>query len=107
MTVFGKSKFTSHPLLNVRYVLVFHVLTLNFLFASRFICDNCHKARGTKRKDNPHTAKRLPTSTLGKYIEARVNNFLKKKEAHAGDVHIRVVFSGDKQVEVKPLMKAR
>ena len=73
----------------------------------RFICDNCHKSRGTKRKENTFTAKRLPTSTLGKYIETRVNNFLKKKEANAGDVRIRVVFSGDKTVEVKPMMKAR
>merc|ERR1719412_2506469 len=70
-----------------------------------FKCDGCHKAGGTNRKDNKYTAKKLQTTRLGNYIETRVNNFLRKKEADAGDVHIRVVFSGDKQVEVKPGMK--
>ena len=37
----------------------------------------------------------------------RVNNFLRKKEADSGDVHIRVVFSGDKHVEVKNGMLKR
>jgi len=72
-----------------------------------FKCDGCHAAAGTKRKDNRFTAKRLPTTRLGTYIETRVNNYLRKKEADAGDVHIRVVFSGDKHVEVKPGMKSR
>merc|ERR1719210_2455691 len=72
-----------------------------------FKCDGCHKAAGTSRKENRFTAKRLQTTRLGNYIETRVNNFLRKKEADAGDVHIRVVFSGDKQVEVKPGMKHR
>jgi E1A/CREB-binding protein len=36
-----------------------------------------------------------------------VNNFLKKKEAGAGEVFIRVVSSSDKIVEVKPGMKSR
>ena len=73
----------------------------------RFKCDACHKAAGTNRKDNKYTAKKLQTTRLGSYIETRVNNFLRKKEADSGDVHIRVVFSGDKQVEVKPGMKNR
>jgi len=72
-----------------------------------FKCDGCHKTTGTSRKENRFTAKRLQTTRLGSYIETRVNNFLRKKEADAGDVHIRVVFSGDKQVEVKPGMKHR
>jgi len=72
-----------------------------------FKCEGCHKSAGTTRKENRYTAKRLQTTRLGSYIETRVNNFLRKKEADAGDVHIRVVFSGDKQVEVKPGMKHR
>lgn len=49
----------------------------------------------------------LPSTKLGTYIENRVNNFLKKKDAGAGEVTIRVVSSVDKMVEVKPGMKAR
>ena len=57
--------------------------------------------------DNRFTAKRLPTTRLGNFIETRVNNFLRKKEAESGEVYIRVVFSGDKTVEVKNGMKKR
>ncbi len=71
------------------------------------MCDNCHKLRNTKRAENRYSAKRLPVTRLGSYIETRVNNFLRKKEADAGEVYIRVVFSGDKTVEVKPGMKKR
>ena len=71
------------------------------------MCANCHKTRATKRNDNRFTAKRLPTTRLGTFIETRVNNFLRKKEAESGEVYIRVVFSGDKTVEVKNGMKKR
>lgn len=36
-----------------------------------------------------------------------MNNFLKKKEAGAGEVYIRVVSSSEKVVEVKPGMRNR
>ena len=85
---------------------IFIMISYSLLF-SRFKCEGCHKAAGSSRKENRFTAKRLQTTRLGNYIETRVNNFLRKKEADAGDVHIRVVFSGDKQVEVKPGMKHR
>ena len=78
-----------------------------FLLYYSYVCDGCHKVRGTKRVENRFCAKKLPTTRLGTYIETRVNNFLRKKEADAGDVHIRVVYSGDKQVEVKQGMKKR
>ena len=77
------------------------------LYSARYICDNCYKRRNTKRPPNRHIAKNLPTTRLGTYIETRVNNFLRKKEADAGEVYIRVVYSGDKTVEVKGGMKKR
>ena len=73
----------------------------------RFVCESCHEKRNGKRMDNRFTAKRLPTTRLGNFIETRVNNFLRKKEAESGEVYIRVVFSGDKTVEVKNGMKKR
>lgn len=83
------------------------VLYLENIWPAGFVCDNCLKKKGVKRKENKFNAKRLPVSKLGIYIETRVNNFLKKKEAGAGEVHIRVVSSSDKNVEVKPGMKSR
>lgn len=87
-----------------RYTLFYQFLVF---FFSRFVCDNCHKKKGTKRKENRFAAKRLPTTRLGNYIENRVNNFLRKKEADSGEVYIRVVYSGEKTVEVKQGMKTR
>ena len=49
----------------------------------------------------------LPTTKLGTYLENRINSFLKKKDAGAGEVTIRVLSSSDKVVEVKNGMKAR
>lgn len=63
-----------------------------------FCCDNCLKKKGAKRKDNKFSAKKLPASKLGIFIETRVNNYLKKKETGAGEVHIRVVASSDKVI---------
>jgi len=84
------------------------VCVLHFdMIWKEFKCEGCHKAAGTKKKENRFTAKKLQQTRLGTYIETRVNNFLRKKEADAGDVNIRVVFSGDKHVEVKPGMFKR
>ena len=83
------------------------VLHMDCIWPQGFTCENCHKSRGEKRKENKYGAKRLPTTKLSTFIENRVNNFLKKKEAGAGEVAIRVVASADKITEVKPGMKSR
>ncbi|ODN03688.1 CREB-binding protein, partial [Orchesella cincta] len=83
------------------------VLHMETIWPQGFTCENCLKAKNQKRKENKFTAKRLPTTKLGTYIETRVNNFLKKKEAGAGEVYIRVVSSSEKVVEVKPGMRNR
>lgn len=49
----------------------------------------------------------LPQTKLGAYLESRVNSFLKKKDAGAGEVTIRVLASSEKVVEVKAGMKTR
>jgi len=49
----------------------------------------------------------LPITKLGTYLENRINSFLKKKDAGAGEVTIRVLASSDKIVEVKSGMKTR
>ena len=49
----------------------------------------------------------LPTTKLGTYLENRVNSFLKKKDAGAGEVTIRVLSSSDKLVEIKNGMRSR
>ena len=49
----------------------------------------------------------LPQTKLGTYLENRVNQFLKRKDAGAGEVTIRVLSSSEKMVEVRPGMKAK
>ena len=49
----------------------------------------------------------LPTTKLSTYLENRVNDMLKCKNAGAGEVTIRVLSSYDKVLELKPAMKAK
>ena len=49
----------------------------------------------------------LPTTKLSCYLENRVNDMLKQKNAGAGEVIIRVLSSYDKVLELKPAMKAK
>ena len=52
---------------------------------------------------------KLPQNKLSEHIERRVNGYIKRNDTTgaAGRVHIRVVYSGDKTVEVRPGMKAK
>lgn len=83
------------------------VLHMEAIWNTGFVCQLCLKKKGQTRKENEFTAKRLQTTKLSNYLETRVNNFLKRKEAGAGEVVIRVVSSTEKSVEVKAGMKAR
>ncbi|KAK4337365.1 hypothetical protein RND71_043322 [Anisodus tanguticus] len=83
------------------------VLHLDTIWPEGFVCDGCLKAKAKKRKENKFSAKRLPSTKLGSFIENRVNNYLKIKSTDAGEVFIRVVSSSDKFVEIKPLMKQK
>nr|5KJ2_A Chain A, Histone acetyltransferase p300 [Homo sapiens]7LJE_A Chain A, Histone acetyltransferase p300 [Homo sapiens]7LJE_B Chain B, Histone acetyltransferase p300 [Homo sapiens]7LJE_C Chain C, Histone acetyltransferase p300 [Homo sapiens]7LJE_D Chain D, Histone acetyltransferase p300 [Homo sapiens] len=54
------------------------------------------------------SAKRLPSTRLGTFLENRVNDFLRRQNhPESGEVTVRVVHASDKTVEVKPGMKAR
>uniref|UniRef100_A0A8B9PYQ4 histone acetyltransferase n=1 Tax=Apteryx owenii TaxID=8824 RepID=A0A8B9PYQ4_APTOW len=73
-----------------------------------FLCDGCLKKTGRTRKENKFSAKRLPATRLGTFLENRVNDFLRRQNhPEAGEVTVRVVHASDKTVEVKPGMKAR
>ncbi|XP_028990766.1 histone acetyltransferase p300 isoform X3 [Betta splendens] len=73
-----------------------------------FVCDGCLKKTNKTRKENKYSAKRLPQTKLGYFLETRVNDFLKRQNnSEAGEVFIRVVHVSDKVVEVKPGMKSR
>ncbi|XP_032357880.1 histone acetyltransferase p300 isoform X7 [Etheostoma spectabile] len=84
------------------------VLHHETIWPSGFVCDGCLKKANKTRKENKYSAKRLPQTKLGCYLEARVNDFLKRQpHTDAGEVFIRVVHVSDKVVEVKPGMKSR
>ncbi|XP_010710456.1 histone acetyltransferase p300 [Meleagris gallopavo] len=84
------------------------VLHNEMIWPSGFVCDGCLKKTGRTRKENKFSAKRLPATRLGTFLENRVNDFLKRQNhPEAGEVTVRVVHASDKTVEVKPGMKAR
>lgn len=77
------------------------------IWPAGFVCPTCVKEKGIKRKENRFIAKRLPNTKLGQFLENRVNNYLKKKEAQCGEVTIRVLSSSDKLCEVKERMREK
>merc|ERR1712226_752760 len=85
------------------------VLHLDFIWENGFICDKCRDAKELgKRKENRFNAASLPQTKLGAHIESRVNNFVKSQESdEAGFVHIRIVSSVDKTMDVRPGMRKR
>ncbi|KAF5906320.1 histone acetyltransferase, partial [Clarias magur] len=73
-----------------------------------FVCSECLKKANKNRKENKYSAKRLPQTKLGNYLETRVNDFMKRQNhPESGEITIRVVHVSDKVVEVKPGMKSR
>uniref|UniRef100_I3KUK1 histone acetyltransferase n=1 Tax=Oreochromis niloticus TaxID=8128 RepID=I3KUK1_ORENI len=84
------------------------VLHNETIWPEGFVCDGCLKKSNKTRKENKYSAKRLPQTKLGVFLEQRVNDFLKRQaNPESGEVFIRVVHVSDKVVEVKPGMKSR
>ncbi|XP_018116636.1 histone acetyltransferase p300 isoform X3 [Xenopus laevis] len=84
------------------------VLHNETIWPTGFVCEGCLKKTGRTRKENKFSAKRLPTTRLGSFLENRVNEFLRRQNnPEAGEVTVRVVHASDKTVEVKPGMKSK
>lgn len=85
------------------------VLHMSPIWPEGFTCNECLSRRGTQRKPNRYISMKLPQNKLSEHIERRVNGYIKRNDTTgaAGRVHIRVVYSGDKTVEVRPGMKAK
>ncbi|KAM9463213.1 histone acetyltransferase p300 isoform 2-T2 [Clarias gariepinus] len=84
------------------------VLHNDTIWPSGFVCNECLKKANKTRKENKYSAKRLPQTKLGNYLETRVNDFMKRQNhPECGEITIRVVHVSDKVVEVKPGMKSR
>ncbi|XP_036108255.1 histone acetyltransferase p300 isoform X4 [Molossus molossus] len=84
------------------------VLHHEIIWPTGFVCDGCLKKTARTRKENKFSAKRLPSTRLGTFLENRVNDFLRRQNhPESGEVTVRVVHASDKTVEVKPGMKAR
>lgn len=72
-----------------------------------FVCEHCRVEKSRAKPENKFSAKKLPHCQLSRYIEDRVNSYLRQKLAEGEpevEVVIRVLCSSDKEVEVKPQM---
>jgi hypothetical protein len=89
-----------------------------------FVCEHCRVEKSRAKPENKFSAKskfntlfqhimfnailpELPHCQLSRYIEDRVNSYLRQKLAEGEpevEVVIRVLCSSDKEVEVKPQM---
>ncbi|VDM37416.1 unnamed protein product [Toxocara canis] len=78
------------------------------VFPEGFTCETCRAEKALSKPENRFTAKKLPHCALSRFIEDRVNKYLKGNPAGKDcEVIIRVLCATDKEVEVKPLMKQK
>ena len=65
---------------------------------------NCHEKHGTHSTHPEYTAAKLPATSLGCFLENRVECFLERNNVKTGRITIRVVFITDKPATVRPRM---
>lgn len=83
--------------------------------ANKFICETCVRERNLNyRKENRYASSKLTRTTLGDFLEQRVNSYLKQAtdetpylKSQTGRVTIRILSAVDKVCEVKTAMKQR
>nr|XP_002156492.2 histone acetyltransferase p300 [Hydra vulgaris] len=86
------------------------VLHLDIIYENGYICPTCREEKKLgNRVENRYSARNLPQSKLAEHIENRVNNFLKTQvtDESPGYIHIRIVSSVEKVVEVRQGMRSR
>ena len=69
-----------------------------------YICMSCHEKHGTHPRNPKYTAASLPATSLGSFLENRVESFLERNNVKTGRITIRVLSISDKYATVCPSM---
>lgn len=73
----------------------------------KFLCNYCYRKKkiGFNLRHRKYSARRLPHTRMSKYIETKVNEYMKDNAPSAGEVTIRVLTAYRHSVGLQPEMK--
>lgn len=73
----------------------------------KFVCNYCYRKRkiGFNLRHRKYSARRLPHTRMSRYIETKVNEYIKDNAPSAGEVTIRILTAYRDTIGVKPEMK--
>ncbi|CAD6188119.1 unnamed protein product [Caenorhabditis auriculariae] len=80
------------------------------VFPEGFICETCRTQKNYPKPENRFLAKKLGHNKMSSFLETRVNSYIQKNYANKSEnceVIIRTLCVQEKEVEVKPQMKAK
>lgn len=74
----------------------------------KFVCNQCYKKQklgGQNERYRKYSARRLPHSRMSRYIETKVNEYIRENSPTAGEMTIRVLTAYRDTVGIKPEMR--
>lgn len=73
----------------------------------KFVCNHCYRKKdiGFNLRHRKYSARRLPHTRMSRYIETKVNEYIRENSPAAGEVTIRVLTAYRDTIVVKPEMK--
>lgn len=76
------------------------------LSRDKFVCNHCYRKRdiGFNLRHRKYSARRLPHTRMSRYIETKVNEYIRENSPSAGEVTIRVLTAYRDVIVVKPRM---
>lgn len=76
------------------------------LIRNKFLCNHCYRKKkiGFDLRHRKYSARRLPHTRMSRYIETKVNEYIREHQPSAGEVTIRVLTAYKDTVHVKPEM---
>uniref|UniRef100_A0A6G1SFB8 histone acetyltransferase n=1 Tax=Aceria tosichella TaxID=561515 RepID=A0A6G1SFB8_9ACAR len=83
-------------------------LAVATLKRDKFVCNHCYRKErlGFNLRPRKYSARRLPHTRMSRYIETKVNEFIRENSPTAGEMTVRVLTAYRDKFEVKNEMKS-
>lgn len=76
-------------------------------YRDKFVCNYCYRKKriGFNLRHRKYSARRIPHTRMSRYIETKVNEYIKENAPAAGEVTVRVLTAYRDEITVKPEMQ--
>jgi hypothetical protein len=83
-------------------------LTVATLKRDKFVCNHCYRKErlGFNLRHRKYSARRLPHTRMSRFIETKVNEYIRENSPTAGEMTVRVLTAYRDKVDVKKEMKS-